>query len=139
MERLYWFGAPGPLRRFRSRSAEIRYFMSLPLDRPLRWPQRLGPATTMPVDRDERAAETVVRHVPLPSGEASNTILPPAREKTKEVGPRMLKWSRPNLAVQSDAAKRSGYRETAGVFSIKQRSGDFKTAIALLEEPLRLG
>ena len=64
MERLYRFGAPGPLRRFRSRSAEIRYLMSLPLDRPLRWRQRLDPAATLPMDRDERAAETTRRLLP---------------------------------------------------------------------------
>ena len=64
MERLYRFGAPGPLRRFRSRSAEIRYLMSLPLDRPLRWPQRLDPAATLPLDGDERAAETMRRLLP---------------------------------------------------------------------------
>jgi hypothetical protein len=64
MEHLYWFGAPGPLRRFRSRSAEIRYLTSLPIDRPLQWPQRLDPAATLPLDRDERAAETVRRLLP---------------------------------------------------------------------------
>ena len=64
MERVYGFGAVGPLRRFRSRSAEIRYLMRQPLDRPLRWPQRLDPAAKMPVDRDERAAETVRRLLP---------------------------------------------------------------------------
>ena len=64
MERVYRFGAPGPLRRFRSWSAKLRYLMSLPLDRPLRWPQRLDPAATMPADCDERAAETVRRLLP---------------------------------------------------------------------------
>jgi hypothetical protein len=62
IERLYWFGAP--LRRFRSRSAEIRYLTTLPVDRPLQWPQRLDPAATLPLDRDERAAETVRRLLP---------------------------------------------------------------------------
>jgi hypothetical protein len=64
MERLYRFGAPGPLRRFRSRSDEIRYLTTLPIDRPLQWPQRLDPAATLPLDRDERAAETVRRLLP---------------------------------------------------------------------------
>ena len=64
IERLYWFGEPGPLRRFRSRSDEIRYLTSLPLDRPLQWPQRLPPAATLPLDRDERAAEAVRRLLP---------------------------------------------------------------------------
>jgi hypothetical protein len=38
--------------------------MSLPVDRPLQWPQRLDPAATLPLDRDERAAETVRRLLP---------------------------------------------------------------------------
>jgi hypothetical protein len=38
--------------------------MSLPLDRPLRWRQRLDPAATLPLDRDERAAETTRRLLP---------------------------------------------------------------------------
>jgi len=54
MERLYRFGAPGPPRRFRSRSDEIRYLTSLPVDRPLRWRQRLARAAALPLDRDER-------------------------------------------------------------------------------------
>jgi hypothetical protein len=60
----YRFGAPGPLRRFRSRSDEIRYLTSLPVDRPLQWRQRLAPAATLPLDRDERAAEAVQRLLP---------------------------------------------------------------------------
>ena len=64
MERLYRFGAPGPPRRFRSRSDEIRYLTSLPVDRPLQRRQRLAPAATLPLDRDERAAETVRRLLP---------------------------------------------------------------------------
>jgi hypothetical protein len=43
MERVHLFGAVNPLPRFRSRSAEIRYLISQPLDRPLRWPQRINP------------------------------------------------------------------------------------------------
>ena len=45
-------------------AAEIRYLKSLPLDRTLRSRQRLDPAATLPLDRDERAAETVRRLLP---------------------------------------------------------------------------
>ena len=64
IERVYLFGALGPLPRFRSISAEIKYVMSQPLDRPLRWPQPVDSLGPMPSDRDERAAEATRRLLP---------------------------------------------------------------------------
>jgi hypothetical protein len=55
MERVYSLGMVDPPPRFHFRSADIRYLMSQPLDRPLRWPQRVNPSGPMPSGRDERA------------------------------------------------------------------------------------
>jgi hypothetical protein len=63
-ERVYALGALGPQPRFRSRSAEIKYVMSLPLDRPFRWPQPVDPLGRMPSKKDERAAEATRRMLP---------------------------------------------------------------------------
>ena len=63
-QRVYLFGAIDPLPRFRSRSAELRYIMSQPLDRPLRWPEPVDPLGPMPVADPERAAEATRRLLP---------------------------------------------------------------------------
>jgi hypothetical protein len=63
-ERVSELGALGPRPRFRSISAEIKYVMSQPLDRPLRWPQPVDPLGPMPWDKDERAAEATRRLLP---------------------------------------------------------------------------
>jgi hypothetical protein len=64
MERVHRLGTVDPLPRFRSRSAEIRYLMSQPRDRPLRWPPRVNPSGPMPSGRDDRAAEGMRRALP---------------------------------------------------------------------------
>jgi hypothetical protein len=64
IERVYRLGMVEPPPRFRSRSAEIRYIMGQPLDRPLRWPERIDPSGPMPSDKDARAAETLRRLLP---------------------------------------------------------------------------
>ena len=64
MERVHRLGTVDPPPRFRSRAAEIRYLMSQPLDRPLRWPPRVNPSGPMPPGRDERAAEGMRRAPP---------------------------------------------------------------------------
>jgi hypothetical protein len=64
IERVYRLGALGPQPRFRSLSAEIKYVMRLPLDRPILWPQPIDPLGPMPSDRDERAAEAARRMLP---------------------------------------------------------------------------
>jgi hypothetical protein len=54
--RMHRLGTVDPPPRFRSRAAEIRYLMSQPLDRPLRWPPRVnpkGPITTASVKFDK--------------------------------------------------------------------------------------
>ena len=63
-ERVYRFGALDPLPRFRSRSAELRYVMSQPLDRSLRWPDPVDPLGPMPSERAARAAEATRRLLP---------------------------------------------------------------------------
>ena len=64
MERVYQLGMVDPPPRIRFRSADIRYLMSQPLDRPLRWPRRVNPSGAMPSGRDERAAEAMRRALP---------------------------------------------------------------------------
>ena len=64
VERVYRLGMVDPPPRFRSRSAEIRYLMSQPLDRPLRWPQWVNPSGPTPSGRDERTAEAMRRALP---------------------------------------------------------------------------
>lgn len=65
MERVYRLGMVDPQPPlFRSRSAEIRYVMRQPFDRPLCWPERVDPSGSMPSDKDERAAETMRRLLP---------------------------------------------------------------------------
>jgi len=62
-ERVYLLGAlVRP--RFRSSSAEVRYVMSLPLDRPFCWQQPVDPLGRMPSEKDERAAEATRRMLP---------------------------------------------------------------------------
>jgi hypothetical protein len=43
MERVHRLGTVDPPPRFRSRANEIRYLMSQPRDRPLRWPPQVNP------------------------------------------------------------------------------------------------
>ena len=64
MERVYQLGMVDPPPRIRFRSADIRYLLSQPLDRPLRWPRRVNPSGAMPSGRDERAAEAMRRALP---------------------------------------------------------------------------
>ena len=64
MERVYQLGMVDPPPRFHFRSADIRYLMSRPLDRPLRWPPRVNPLGPMPPGRDERSAESMRRALP---------------------------------------------------------------------------
>ena len=64
MERVNRLGTVDPPPRFRSRSAEIRYLMTQPRDRPLRWPPRVNPLGPMPPGRDERSAESMRRALP---------------------------------------------------------------------------
>jgi len=64
MERVHRLGTVDPPPRFRSRAVEIRYLMSQPLDRALRWPPRVNPSGPMPPGRDERAAEGMRRAPP---------------------------------------------------------------------------
>jgi hypothetical protein len=42
----------------------LRYLMSQPLDRLLRWPERFDPSGPMPPGRDKRAAEGMRRALP---------------------------------------------------------------------------
>jgi hypothetical protein len=66
-ERVYRIGALDPLPRFRSRSAElryIRYILSHPLDRSLRWPDPVDPLGPMPTAPAARAAEATRRLLP---------------------------------------------------------------------------
>jgi hypothetical protein len=56
MERVYRLGIADAPPLFRSRSAQIRYVMRQPLDRPLRWPERFDRSGPMPSDKDEQAA-----------------------------------------------------------------------------------
>jgi hypothetical protein len=66
-ERVYRVGALDPLPRFRSRSAEltcIRYILSHPLDRSLRWPDPVDPLGPMPTEHAARAAEATRRLLP---------------------------------------------------------------------------
>lgn len=64
MERVYRLGMADAPPLSRSRSAQIRYGIRQPFDRPVRWPERFDRSGPMPSDKDERAAETMRRLLP---------------------------------------------------------------------------